>query len=85
MSIMVDRLDMGRNMCRSAKVHSAVISDFVRLSNRLRGQWGIVDVDDTVECVKQIVKQGLVDEKRVVIRGGSAGKTICDQTLKHIR
>ena len=41
--------------------------------DRLRGQWGVVDVEDSVECVKQIVKQGLVDEKRVVIRGGSSG------------
>jgi len=41
--------------------------------DRLRGEWGVVDVDDTLECVRQIVKQGLVDEKRVVIRGGSAG------------
>jgi hypothetical protein len=31
-------------------------------------------VDDTVECVKQVVNQGLVDGKRVVIRGGSSGE-----------
>jgi protease II len=35
----------------------------------------VVDVDDTVECVRNVVKQGLVDEKRVVIRGGSAGQS----------
>ena len=40
---------------------------------RLHLNWGIVDVDDCVNGAKYLVAQGLVDEKRVVISGGSAG------------
>jgi len=40
---------------------------------RLRGQWGVVDLADAVAAVKHLVAQGRVDPKRVVIRGGSAG------------
>ncbi len=41
--------------------------------NRLRGQWGIVDVDDCVNAARSLAAQGRVDGKRLVIRGGSAG------------
>jgi dipeptidyl aminopeptidase/acylaminoacyl peptidase len=40
---------------------------------RLRGNWGIVDVDDSISGAKFLVAQGLVDKKRIVISGGSAG------------
>ncbi|KZS94068.1 alpha/beta-hydrolase [Sistotremastrum niveocremeum HHB9708] len=40
---------------------------------RLAGQWGVVDVDDTVEAVKQLAKENLIDPARAFIRGGSAG------------
>lgn len=40
---------------------------------RLRGQWGVVDLADTVAAVRFLVGAGRVDPKRVVIRGGSAG------------
>ncbi|KAF8589761.1 alpha/beta-hydrolase [Ramaria rubella] len=40
---------------------------------RLRGNWGIVDVNDAVEAVSQLGAQGLIDPKRTAIRGGSAG------------
>ena len=40
---------------------------------RLHLNWGIVDVDDCVNGAKFLVAQGLVDEKRCVISGGSAG------------
>ncbi len=40
---------------------------------RLNGQWGIVDVDDAIAAVDYLVAQGLVDEGKVAIRGGSAG------------
>lgn len=40
---------------------------------RLRGNWGLVDVSDCAAAVKQLVTKGLVDPKRVAIRGGSAG------------
>jgi dipeptidyl aminopeptidase/acylaminoacyl peptidase len=40
---------------------------------RLRGRWGIVDVDDCANGAKYLVEQGLVDGDRLVIKGGSAG------------
>ena len=41
--------------------------------DKLLGQWGIVDVDDCVNAAKYLVERGRVDEKRLAIRGGSAG------------
>ncbi|MCX6655340.1 MAG: S9 family peptidase [Candidatus Bathyarchaeota archaeon] len=40
---------------------------------RLKGKWGIVDVDDCVNGVKYLVEKGRVDGSKVAIRGGSAG------------
>jgi dipeptidyl aminopeptidase/acylaminoacyl peptidase len=40
---------------------------------RLNGNWGVVDVDDCINAARHLVKQGLVDEDRVSITGGSAG------------
>ena len=40
---------------------------------RLNGKWGIVDVDDCCNGARWLAKQGLVDARRMVIRGGSAG------------
>jgi dienelactone hydrolase len=40
---------------------------------RLRLNWGIVDVDDCVNGARYLGERGLVDLKRVVISGGSAG------------
>ena len=40
---------------------------------RLRGQWGAVDLQDTVAAVDFLAGQGWVDGERVAIRGGSAG------------
>jgi dienelactone hydrolase len=40
---------------------------------RLKLSWGIVDVDDCVNGARYLAQQGLVDPKRVVISGGSAG------------
>jgi dipeptidyl aminopeptidase/acylaminoacyl peptidase len=39
----------------------------------LKLNWGIVDVDDCVNGAKFLAQQGLVDSRRVVISGGSAG------------
>jgi dipeptidyl aminopeptidase/acylaminoacyl peptidase len=39
----------------------------------LRGSWGIYDVQDSVSGAKYLAAQNLVDAKRVVIMGGSAG------------
>jgi dipeptidyl aminopeptidase/acylaminoacyl peptidase len=40
---------------------------------RLHGQWGIVDVEDTVHAARFLVDQGKADPQRLIIRGGSAG------------
>jgi dipeptidyl aminopeptidase/acylaminoacyl peptidase len=40
---------------------------------KLQGQWGIVDVDDSVNGAKYLVDRGEVDEEKLAIRGGSAG------------
>jgi len=40
---------------------------------RLRGEWGVVDLHDAVAAVDHLVAAGRVDGRRVAIRGGSAG------------
>ncbi|MFG6474787.1 S9 family peptidase [Microbacterium sp. P06] len=40
---------------------------------RLRGQWGVVDVDDVAAAAAALCDQGLADPTRVAIEGGSAG------------
>ncbi|NLE44801.1 MAG: S9 family peptidase [Chloroflexi bacterium] len=40
---------------------------------RLRGQWGIVDVMDCINAAQYLVDQNEVDGNRIGIRGGSAG------------
>lgn len=41
--------------------------------DRLRGNWGIIDVRDCVAGVQALVAAGLADPARLSIRGGSAG------------
>jgi dienelactone hydrolase len=41
--------------------------------NRLREQWGIVDVEDCVAVAEGLVAEGAADRERLAIRGGSAG------------
>lgn len=41
--------------------------------DRLRGQWGVVDVDDVVTVVRGLAAAGLADPHRLAIEGGSAG------------
>ncbi|TDC56969.1 S9 family peptidase [Jiangella ureilytica] len=40
---------------------------------RLRGEWGVVDVEDCVAAAKALVDEGAADGSRLAIRGGSAG------------
>ena len=40
---------------------------------RLRGAWGIVDIDDVCAGAQYLVEKGLADPKRLAIDGGSAG------------
>jgi dipeptidyl aminopeptidase/acylaminoacyl peptidase len=50
---------------------------------RLDGQWGIVDVNDCANGARYLVNQDLVDGRRLIIRGGSAGgyTTLCALTF----
>ncbi|MGQ0678288.1 MAG: fused MFS/spermidine synthase [Actinomycetota bacterium] len=54
--------------------------------NRLRGRWGIVDVDDCINAARWLAERGEVDGKRMVIRGGSAGgyTTLCALTFHDV-
>jgi dipeptidyl aminopeptidase/acylaminoacyl peptidase len=40
---------------------------------RLKGNWGVVDVDDCINAARYLIEQGLADGDRVSITGGSAG------------
>lgn len=40
---------------------------------RLRGQWGVVDVDDVVAAARGLAEEGRADPARIAIEGGSAG------------
>ena len=41
--------------------------------DQLRGQWGVIDVDDCTNAALWLADQGLADQRRLAIRGGSAG------------
>jgi dipeptidyl aminopeptidase/acylaminoacyl peptidase len=41
--------------------------------DRLKGAWGVVDVDDCVNAARHAIAEGLADGERAVITGGSAG------------
>ncbi len=51
---------------------------------RLRGQWGVVDVDDCIAAARYLVGQGLADGRRIAVRGGSAGgyTALCALTFR---
>jgi dipeptidyl aminopeptidase/acylaminoacyl peptidase len=53
---------------------------------RLRDQWGIVDVDDCVAAARYLVERGEADPWRLAIRGGSAGgyTTLCALTFRDV-
>ena len=52
----------------------------------LKGQWGVIDVDDCVAGARSLATRGLVDPQRMVIRGGSAGglTTLCALTFHDV-
>ena len=54
--------------------------------DRLKGKWGIVDVDDCANGAESIAAQGIVDVKRLLITGGSAGgyTTLCALTFRKV-
>ncbi len=41
--------------------------------DRLKGQWGIIDVEDAAAAGRYLADKGLVDPERLTITGGSAG------------
>lgn len=41
--------------------------------DRLKGEWGVVDVYDVCSAANYLVEKGLVDPNRLAIEGGSAG------------
>jgi dipeptidyl aminopeptidase/acylaminoacyl peptidase len=41
--------------------------------DRLKRQWGVVDVEDAAAAARWLVSEGLADPARLAIRGGSAG------------
>jgi len=53
---------------------------------RLKGNWGIVDVNDCVNGARYLVDRGDVDGQRLAIAGGSAGgyTTLCALTFHDI-
>ncbi len=53
---------------------------------RLRGQWGVVDVDDCATGAQRLVEEGRVEGARLAIRGGSAGgyTTLCALTFTDV-
>ncbi|SFB54412.1 Dipeptidyl aminopeptidase/acylaminoacyl peptidase [Amycolatopsis marina] len=44
-----------------------------RYRERLREQWGVVDVQDCVDVAEALVAEGIADPNRLAVRGGSAG------------
>jgi len=54
--------------------------------NRLRGNWGVVDVDDCVHAAQHLVQRGLADPDRLAIDGGSAGgyTTLCALAFRNV-
>jgi dipeptidyl aminopeptidase/acylaminoacyl peptidase len=54
--------------------------------DRLKGAWGVVDVDDCVNAAGWLSRRGEVDGDRLAIRGGSAGgyTTLCALTFRDV-
>jgi dipeptidyl aminopeptidase/acylaminoacyl peptidase len=54
--------------------------------NRLRGRWGVVDVDDCINAARYLAGRGSVDGNRLAIRGGSAGgyTTLCALAFRDV-
>jgi len=52
----------------------------------LKGQWGVVDVQDCVAAARHLCERGLVDENRMAIRGASASgfTTLCALTFHDV-
>ena len=53
---------------------------------KLDGQWGIADVEDCIAAARFLAARGDIDERRMAIRGGSAGgyTTLCALTFHDV-
>ncbi|MBO0798736.1 MAG: S9 family peptidase, partial [Blastocatellia bacterium] len=53
---------------------------------RLKGNWGVMDVDDCINGAKFLAELGRVDRNRLAITGGSAGgyTTLCALTFRDV-
>jgi dipeptidyl aminopeptidase/acylaminoacyl peptidase len=53
---------------------------------RLRGRWGIVDLDDCVATALWLAEERLADPARLLVHGGSAGgyTTLCALTFRDV-
>ena len=49
--------------------------------NKLRGSWGLYDVEDSASGASHLARQGLVDRSKLIIMGGSAGGFTVYQSL----
>jgi dipeptidyl aminopeptidase/acylaminoacyl peptidase len=51
---------------------------------RLKGTWGVKDVDDCINGANFLIKKGKADKERLIIRGGSAGgyTVLCALTFR---
>ncbi|SFV03839.1 S9 family peptidase [Pseudoduganella namucuonensis] len=54
--------------------------------NALKGQWGVVDVEDCIAGARHLAERGMADADRLIIRGGSAGglTTLCALTFHDV-
>ncbi len=54
--------------------------------DRLKGMWGVKDVNDCINGVNYLVEEGKADRKCLIIRGGSAGgyMVLCALTFKNL-
>ena len=52
----------------------------------LKGQWGVIDVEDCVAGARYLATRGVVDPERLIIRGSSAGglTTLCALTFHDV-
>jgi len=54
--------------------------------NSLKGNWGVVDVEDCIAAAQYLVNEGKADKNSLLIRGGSAGgyTTLCALTFHDV-
>jgi dipeptidyl aminopeptidase/acylaminoacyl peptidase len=56
-----------------------------RYRERLREQWGVVDVADCVAVAEALVAEGIADGERLAVRGGSAGGFTAAASMTTVR